>query len=48
MNIDEIKGIMDLAIEELSTAQLLYNSGVYRASITHSYYAIFNAARHYY
>ena len=45
MNIKEVKGIMDLAIEEVNTAQILLESGLYRGSITHSYYAMFDAAR---
>ena len=30
MNIDEINGFMDLAVEELSTAQILFDTGMYR------------------
>ena len=44
MNMEEVNGIMDLAIEELSMAQILYDAGKYRGSITHSYYAMFDAA----
>ncbi|WP_295721228.1 nucleotidyltransferase domain-containing protein [uncultured Methanobrevibacter sp.] len=36
MNIEEINGVMDLAIEELSMAQKLFDAGKYRGSITHS------------
>ena len=45
MNMEEVNGIMDLAIEELSMAQILYDAGKYRGSITHSYYAMFDAAK---
>ena len=36
---------MKLAIEELSMAQILFDAGKYRGSITHSYYAMFDAAK---
>ena len=45
MNIEEVKGVMDLAVEELSMAQILFDAGKYRGSITHSYYAMFDAAK---
>lgn len=45
MNIDEINGFMDLAVDELSTAQILFDTGMYRGSVTHSYYAMFDAAK---
>ena len=45
MNIEEVNGIMDLAVEELSMAQILFDAGKYRGSITHSYYAMFDAAK---
>ncbi|WP_292886541.1 HEPN domain-containing protein [Methanobrevibacter sp. UBA212] len=45
MNVDEVNGVMDLAVEELSMAQILYDAGKYRGSITHSYYAMFDAAK---
>lgn len=45
MNIEEVNGVMDLAIEELSMAQILFDAGKYRGSITHSYYAMFDAAK---
>lgn len=45
MNIEEVNGVMDLAVEELSTAQILFDAGKYRGSITHSYYAMFDAAK---
>ena len=34
----------NLAKDELDTAQILFNSGKYRQTITHSYYAMFQAA----
>lgn len=45
MNIYEINGFMDLAVEDLSTAQILFDTGMYRGSVTHSYYAMFDAAK---
>ena len=45
MNIEEVNGVMDLAVEELSMAQILFDAGKYRGSITHSYYAMFDAAK---
>lgn len=45
MNIEEIEGYINLAIEELSMAQILYDSGKYRGSVTHSYYAMFDCAK---
>ena len=45
MNVEEVNGVMDLAVEELSMAQILYDAGKYRGSITHSYYAMFDAAK---
>lgn len=36
---------MNLAIEELSNAHILYDNGLYRGSIVHSYYAMFDAAK---
>ena len=45
MNIDEINGFMDLAVEDLSTAQILFDTGMYMGSVTHSYYAMFDAAK---
>ena len=45
MNMKEVNGVMNLAIEELSMAQILYDAGKYRGSITHSYYAMFDAAK---
>ena len=48
MNIEEVNGVMDLAVEELSMAQILFDAGKYRGSITHSYYAMFDAAKHCY
>ena len=36
---------MDLAVEELNMAQILFDAGKYRGSITHSYYAMFDAAK---
>ena len=45
MNIEEINGLIDLAIEELSMAQILYDAGKYRGSVTHSYYAMFDCAK---
>ena len=47
MNMEEVNGVMNLAIEELSMAQILYDAGKYRGSITHSYYAMFDAAKAY-
>ncbi len=45
MNAEEVNGVMNLAIEELSMAQILFDAGKYRGSITHSYYAMFDAAK---
>ena len=45
MNIEEVNGVMDLAVKELSMAQILFDAGKYRGSITHSYYAMFDAAK---
>jgi uncharacterized protein (UPF0332 family) len=45
MNIDEVNGFMDLAEEELSTAKILFDAKKYRGSVTHSYYAMFDAAK---
>ena len=45
MNVEEVQGVMDLAVEELSMAQILFDAGKYRGSITHSYYAMFDAAK---
>lgn len=45
MNMDEVNGYMDLAAEELSMAQILCDAGKYRGSVTHSYYAMFDAAK---
>jgi len=45
MNLEEVNGVMDLAVEELSMAQILFDAGKYRGSITHSYYAMFDAAK---
>jgi hypothetical protein len=45
MNMDEVNGVMDLAVEELSNAQILFDAGKYRGSVTHSYYAMFDAAK---
>ena len=45
MNVEEVNGVMDLAVEELSMVQILFDAGKYRGSITHSYYAMFDAAK---
>ncbi len=45
MNSKEIDSMVDFAIEELSMAQILFDAGKYRGSITHSYYAMFDAAK---
>lgn len=45
MNMDEVEGFMDLAVEELSMSQILYDAGKYRGSVTHSYYTMFDAAK---
>ena len=45
MNSEEIVSRVDFAIEELSMAQILFDAGKYRGSITHSYYAMFDAAK---
>ena len=45
MNSKEVDALVNLALEELSTAQTLYDSKKYRACVTHSYYAIFNFAK---
>ena len=44
-NETEAKGFMDLALDDLSTAQILLDAGKYRAVVTHSYFAMFYAAK---
>ena len=44
-NEKDANGFMNLAIEELSIAQLLLDAGKYRATVTHAYYTMFYAAK---
>lgn len=44
-NEKEAMGFMNLAVEDLSAAQILLDAGKYRATVTHSYFAMFHAAK---
>ena len=45
MNSKEVDAFVNLSLEELSTAQILYDSKKYWDCVTHSYYVIFNFAK---